>query len=189
MRILVLAALLIPASMLQAAPLPVVILNGDNAVPANPSSAAGFAFINIDQVQQTMDILMFVGGIALGDLLGVGPNNTAVHLHRGGPGSTGPIIADLGFTGTIFAISGGFGLFGADLQLGGVQGGLDTGLTAAQVIAAILADDTYLNIHTTASPGGEIRGNVATPEPAAISLLGLGVLGVGLITRRRRLQA
>jgi len=102
--------------------------------------------------------------------------------------------------------SGGVGSF---TQNAGVMIGLDSGptwnpsatsggvfnrtvtLNATQE-AALLAEKTYLNIHTNATPGvgainpaGEIRGNlVIVPEPsqALLSLLGLVMLGA----RRKR---
>ena len=44
----------------------------------------------------------------------------------------------------------------------------------------------YFNIHTTANPGGEIRGNLApVPEPATFGLAGIAVAGL-LVSRRLR---
>jgi len=51
----------------------------------------------------------------------------------------------------------------------------------------LLADLWYLNLHTTAYGGGEIRGQVTVvPEPGTIMLLaaGLGILGVHGRTRQ-----
>lgn len=44
----------------------------------------------------------------------------------------------------------------------------------------------YINIHSTAFTGGEIRGQVLLPEPTATLLVAIGVLGVGIAVRRRR---
>jgi hypothetical protein len=46
----------------------------------------------------------------------------------------------------------------------------------------------YLNIHTNVVPGGEIRGFLTSnvPEPAGLTLLGLGACGAALARLRRR---
>lgn len=57
----------------------------------------------------------------------------------------------------------------------------------AALVAGLEAGLAYLNIHSQQFPPGEIRAQLneaAVPEPAAIGLIGLGVLGLGL--RRKR---
>lgn len=57
----------------------------------------------------------------------------------------------------------------------------------AALVAGLSAGLAYLNIHTSNFPPGEIRAQLteaAVPEPAAIGLIGLGVLGLAL--RRKR---
>jgi hypothetical protein len=67
-----------------------------------------------------------------------------------------------------------------------LQGGLPQ--AEAALIAGIQNGLTYLNIHTTAFPGGEIRGPIAlVPEPASLGLLGSGLLSL-VLGRRRSLR-
>jgi CHRD domain/PEP-CTERM motif len=57
----------------------------------------------------------------------------------------------------------------------------------ATLVGGLLAGQTYLNIHTTANPGGEIRGQlVATPEPNTMVVLSTGLLGMATVLRKRK---
>lgn len=52
--------------------------------------------------------------------------------------------------------------------------------------AELLAGLWYLNLHTTTSPGGEIRGQVTViPEPTALLLVGGGLVALGTLRLRR----
>jgi hypothetical protein len=58
--------------------------------------------------------------------------------------------------------------------------------TLAAQLAGILAGQSYINFHTTQFTGGEIRGQIlVASEPETIGLLGLGLLVVGYVCRRR----
>ena len=65
---------------------------------------------------------------------------TAAHLHQAAAGVNGPVIVPL-------AAAGANSFTGSQV------------LTAAQA-AALTSAGTYVNVHTAANPGGEIRGQV-----------------------------
>jgi hypothetical protein len=102
-------------------------------------------------------------------------NATAMHIHQStGFTTNGGVQVGLDSLGSPSynnnAISGGFS--------GAVT------LSAAQE-TALLSGLLYINVHTTANPGGEIRGNlVAVPEPSSVALVAL--VGVPVVIARMR---
>ena len=105
-------------------------LDGGQEVPPNASPATGFGTFSLDTNANTLAY-----DISYGGLLGV---VTAAHFHLGDCGVVGPIQLGLPTNNPIVGT---------------------VGLTSAQVTAAA-AGDWYINIHTTAFPGGEIRGTL-----------------------------
>lgn len=53
------------------------------------------------------------------------------------------------------------------------------------LVAELKAGNLYINIHSTAFPGGEIRGQVV-PEPSSLAALAASSLGLAVMLRRRR---
>ena len=105
---------------------------------------------------------------------------TAGHLH--GPTTSGGTASFTQNGGVLVGLDSLPG-WNPSSTSGGVANGTLT-LTASQG-AALLAETIYINIHTAANSGGEMRGNlVMVPEPshAILSLLGLAALGA----RRKR---
>lgn len=158
------------------------LLGGDQEVAPVETDAFGFATLTYDTLGMTFDIQVFTSGIALSDLLGVGPNGSPIHIHAAPRGSNGPIVIDLGLSGTFVDEGDGllsFTAFGVDI--GGPQGGLPASDPQAN-LAALFAGGLYLNIHTVAFPSGEIRGQIV-PTPSSLALL--GVAGLAAARRRR----
>src|SRR5260370_18968189 len=57
----------------------------------------------------------------------------------------------------------------------------------AALAAGMAAGETYLNIHSTQFPGGEIRGFLAAavPEPSTLLVAGAPLASLSLLQRRR----
>lgn len=160
------------------------MLTGGQEVPPNSSSALGIGQIDYDTTDDTFDVSLYVVGIPLGNLLGVGPNSSPVHIHLAPPGSNGGIVIDLGFLGSFVQSGLGIELNLTDVAAGGTFGGVSS--DPAVVQQAFIDGNLYVNIHTTLFPSGEIRGNIPPipiPTPASAALIGAaGLLAVG---RRR----
>jgi hypothetical protein len=167
-------------------------LSGPAESPPNASPGTGFAKVTINPVANTMRVEASFSG-----LLGT---TTASHIHAAtaipftgtaGVATTTPTFAGfpLGVTSGTYD-SGLLDLTSATSYNPAyitANGGTTTSAEAA-LLAAISQGRSYLNIHTSVVPGGEIRGFlVATPEPGTVGLfLASGLSGTLFLRRRKR---
>ncbi len=108
-----------------------VTLAGDQEVPPVSTSAKGSGTVTIG------DDMSVKGSVTT-----TGITSTAAHIHMGAAGKNGPVIVPMmksGDNGWTFAP--------------------DAKLNADQM-KAFKAGDLYVNVHSAAHPGGEIRGQL-----------------------------
>lgn len=169
-------------------------LSGANEVP--PVTSAGTATFRATASSNSLAYTLNASGTA--------SNITLAHIHSGAAGANGPVVANI-------YLGGGSGI--ASLNQSGVITQADlVGPMAGDMAAfmsALRAGTLYVNVHTVANPGGELRAQFPPPPgpPSTGSsvqgadhdtsllllagvLIGAGVLaGVGgLAAQRRRSQ-
>ncbi len=128
-------------------------LTGAEEVPPVSTMASGEATFVLSDDGTQLAYTVTVSGIS--DVL-------AAHIHLAPAGSNGPVVAGL-FGGKIVGPFDGILAQGtitaADLK------GLLAGMSLDSLIAEIKAGNTYVNVHTTANPPGELRGQIVTQMP------------------------
>ena len=192
-------ALMITASQAQAAAIFHAFLNGANETTPNNSTATGLATFELNDAMTALSMTVTINGI---DITGTQTsdttdNLTAAHIHALAPGA--PINAAGGVV---------WGFFGMPFNntmpnegtvtpfatgVGGVFTGVwnapegNGGTTLTAQLNNLFNTRLYINFHTGEFPGGEIRGAISpVPEPATLTLLGLGLLALGRHQVRRR---
>lgn len=165
-------------------------LDGPSEAPANASPGTGFALVTINTTLNTMRVQASFSGL-VGTV-------TASHIHAAtatpGAGTAGVATQTPTFAGFPSGVTSGVYDNTFDMTLASsfnpayvtAHGGT-TAQAFTDLQAAIASGRAYLNIHSTAFPGGEIRGFLnAAPEPGTIVLLGLAAVpGVAILRRRR----
>jgi hypothetical protein len=106
-------------------------LDGAQEVPPNASTGRGWAVVRLTEPANTVFVFAHVEGL--------GSPTNAAHLHQGAVGANGGIILPLASGPATWSGTGA--------------------LTAAQV-NALKTGGTYVNVHTNALGGGEVRGQV-----------------------------
>ncbi|MGH7492351.1 MAG: CHRD domain-containing protein [bacterium] len=112
-------------------------LNGDQENPPVVTAAEGFGIFTLGADGSSLSYEVTVNGLS-------GPIS-ASHFHNGATGVNGPIVRNINFTGNTST---------------GVWLNTDTQAFTPAFIAELLAGKIYVNVHTAANPGGEIRGQL-----------------------------
>ncbi|UOQ67942.1 CHRD domain-containing protein [Hymenobacter volaticus] len=102
-------------------------------MPPVTTNALGLGTFNLTQAQDKLKFRVVVAGLS-------GPI-TMSHFHQGAPGVAGPVVLDL-----MPYISGNV-----------IEGEVTP---TPAIVAAMKAGQIYINVHTAANPGGEIRGQL-----------------------------
>lgn len=158
-------------------------LSGAAETPPNLSPATGSATFYYDTVAHSLTMSINFSGL-------VG-TTTVAHIHAD------TAVAGTGTAGVASGLTG----WTTGLQSGSYNNTIDLlstasysssyraahGGTAASaetdLLSAMSSGKAYLNLHSTAYPGGEIRGFIyAVPAPGMLSLVGM----CGVLTGRRR---
>lgn len=146
-------------------------LDAGQEVPAVASPAAGSFQLTVDDVANTISF-----GFAAFNLQGA---VVGAHIHEAAAGMSGDVkynlLANVDMSGTVFGTPNSFGFSGINKGVGALAGEINEAPWMY-----------YVNVHTTAFGGGEIRGQLAPiPEPSTYALLAIGLGVVGLAKRRR----
>lgn len=130
-------------------------LSGEYEVLPNPSTATGILIGTYDNVTNVLDFTMMFNGLT-------GPT-TSAHFHKAGPGMNGPV--QIGLVGFPLGVTSGYYS--------------DAYVLTPEQETDLLCGLWYINIHTTAYPGGEIRSQLKEGMTIGeLTPLGIGLTGL-----------
>jgi hypothetical protein len=195
--LMLIAALMLPAAATYGKPVTFTVnLTQALEVPATGSPATGSGTVVLDPTANTLGVHVTFSGLT--------SNTIMAHIHCCLTFSFGTgvaAVANVGVATTVpafpgFPIGVTSGTYDHVLDLTSLasynpafvtlQGGTVAGAEAA-LIKGIVNGETYLNIHTTNFPNGEIRGFLsAVPEPSTWAMMLIGFAGLGFVFRQSR---
>ena len=167
-------------------------LSGPNEASPNNSPGTGAATVIFDDVAHTMRVV-----VTFQDLTGT---TTASHIHcctavagaeMAGVATTTPTFTDfpLGVTSGNYDHTFDMTLASSYNAPFITNNGGTTASAEAALLAGVEAGKAYLNVHSSAFTGGEIRGFLVplpVPEPETYLLFGGGLVTLAFAARNRR---
>jgi hypothetical protein len=131
-------------------------LNGGEETPAPGlnTGAVGTAEVGVDINNREVVVNLQLFNLPTG--------TTGGHIHAGARGTAGPVILDFNFP------AGRTGDMPITFRLGqsALRARPEIGInTLDDAIQTIVAGNSYVNVHTTQYPGGEIRGQLTRKTP------------------------
>ena len=163
------------------------VLTGPAESPANASPGIGTAFVTLDLDLVTMRVQV--------DFSGLVGTTTASHIHAptlvAGTGTAGVATQTPTFPNFPLGVTSGSYDQTIDLTVASSYNSAfitSSGGTVSDALNALIFSledgKAYLNIHTSAFPGGEIRGFLTqVPEPCSFGLAICAALGVAVVRR------
>jgi hypothetical protein len=128
-------------------------LTGKEEVPPNESPSSGFAWLKI-----TNDEIKFEVNVTDMDKV------NAAHIHLAEAGKNGPVVLTLFMGGPTEQVNGTIGE--ANVTASNLEGPMK-GKDVTDLVTAMKNGTTYVNVHTTDFPNGEIRGQLKDSKAAA----------------------
>jgi hypothetical protein len=125
------------------------LTGGEEAPNLILTGALGTADVSVDLASRDISVTLRVFNLATGTVAG--------HIHVGARGVAGPVVIDFPI------VTGQTGDFNQTFRLGlsGFHARPEIGINNLDdAIQAIVGGNAYANVHTSANPGGEIRGQL-----------------------------
>ena len=123
------------------------VLTGEKEVPPVQTSGSGLSDISVRNGVCPGGSSSNACNMLVGTVQTTGVNGTAAHVHQGAPGENGPVIVTLiKSTSDVWLVPSGTALSETQYQ-------------------AYLAGNLYVNVHTEANKGGEVRAQLRPVTP------------------------